>query len=86
MTRKDYYREKWKAAGEMWRLDLAQELFRRKMAAELQEELDLLHKDMIEPLNGLTNRQRRELDRDVRKQNHAISEKFFSYLSQGSRG
>lgn len=84
MTRKDQYIEKWKAAGEMWRLDLAQELCRRKIAAELQEELDGLHKNMIEPLNGLTNRQRRELDRQVRKQNHVISEKFFSYLSQDS--
>jgi hypothetical protein len=83
MTRKDRI-AKWKAAGEMWRLDLAQELGRRTMAAELQEELDLLHKGMIEPLNGLTNRQRRELDRDVRKQNRANSEKFFSYLSQDS--
>jgi hypothetical protein len=83
MTRQDRIR-KWKAAGEMWRLDLAQELWRRTMAAELQEELDLLHKGMIEPLNGLTNRQRRELDRYVRKQNRANSEKFFSYLSQDS--
>ena len=84
MTRKDHYIEKWKAAGEMWRLDLARELFRRKIGADLARGARLLHKNMIEPLNGLTNRRRRELDRQVRKQNHAISEKFFSYLRQDS--
>jgi hypothetical protein len=66
MIDKDYI-AKWKAAGEMWRLELAKKLFRTRAIAAFEDDLASVQRAANEPANGLTNRQRREMYRDERK-------------------
>ena len=75
---------KWQTTGEMWRLELARELFICMMDALLTEELSGLPEDMMMPGNGFTNRQRREIVSDVRRTIRALTEEFFPYLKKAS--
>ena len=68
----------------MWRLELMQEFFICEMDALLTEELSGLPEEMMEPGNGLTNRERREIVRLVRRHNRALTEEFFPYLKKVS--
>jgi len=70
---------KWQATGEMWRLELMQELFICKMDDFLTEELSGLPEGMMMLGNGLTNRERREIVSDVRRTIRALTEEFFPY-------
>jgi hypothetical protein len=66
--RKENVIKKWKARGEMWRLDLARELFRQKASVALADDLSCVQEAANMPASGLTNRQRRERYRSERRE------------------